>query len=323
MVSTLLSAKEQVMPLIVEDLQRYDKVSLLDSRSPDEDPGKFLLNGKVARVIYRRDGFYAKINQNWFDGSFQPPEISGGEFYWYVFALAPGNRDTALSYFVCTYQEMIEFVLDFQASKGNDYRDQSTWNGRFLFVDEEKNVGYFAWRDEDPDERKPDRFVRLRNIETIFSDVNFISSNSDVLTDLLAQKDTYNNLPPTEREAIVKSRIGQGQFRKDLVEFWKKCSVTGVTNLDFLVASHIKPWRVSSNFERLHKYNGLLLTPNLDALFDRGYISFTKNGSIVLSNQIGQDALQKLGIHLTMHLDKIENEHLGYLEHHREHIFKK
>lgn len=323
MVSTLSSAKDQVIPLIVEDLQRYNKSSLLDPISPDDDPGKFRLNGKVARVIYRRDGFYAKINQDWFSGSYQLPEISGGEFYWYVFALAPGNQDTAISYFVCSYQEMIEFVLDFNAPNGIDYRNQSTWNGRFLFVDEEKNVGYFAWRDEDPDERKPDRFVRLRNVESIFTDVDLISSNPDVLTDLLAQKDTYNNLPPTEREAIVKSRIGQGQFRKDLVEFWKQCSVSGVANLDFLVASHIKPWRASSNFERLHKYNGLLLTPNLDTLFDKGYISFAKNGSIVVSNQIDQDALQKLGVDLNMHLAKIEDEHLGYLAHHREHIFKK
>jgi hypothetical protein len=63
----------------------------------------------------------------------------------------------------------------------------------------------------------------------------------------------------TEKEELIKCRIGQGKFREKLIEYWKGCSITGFNDLDLLMASHIKPWRASSSEERLDVYNGLLL----------------------------------------------------------------
>jgi hypothetical protein len=92
--------------------------------------------------------------------------------------------------------------------------------------------------------------------------------------------------PPTEQIELRKSRKGQGRFRKRLIALRRGCYVTGLNVYDLLKASHIKPWKDSNNIERLDEYNGLLLTPNLDALLDAGYISFQDDGSIMISTHL-------------------------------------
>ena len=92
-----------------------------------------------------------------------------------------------------------------------------------------------------------------------------------------------SQIPATEKEALVKSRIGQGKFKKDLLVYWdSQCAVTGFSGEGLLRASHIKPWRDSNNTERLDKFNGLLLSPSYDAAFDCGYISFTNGGELLI-----------------------------------------
>ncbi|WP_211825127.1 HNH endonuclease [Kistimonas asteriae] len=126
----------------------------------------------------------------------------------------------------------------------------------------------------------------------------------------------------TVRQALVDARVGQGLFRQHLLGYWKKCAVTGITAPELLKASHIKPWRDSRNTERLDLYNGLLLSANLDAAFDSGLISFLDNGDILISPELSSDA-NAAGIHSAMQLSMIEPSHLPYLQHHREHIFRK
>ena len=100
------------------------------------------------------------------------------------------------------------------------------------------------------------------------------------------------------------------------------CSVTGYKTIEVLRASHIKPWRFSSNLERLDPYNGLLLLPNLDVLFDFGLISFEDNGQILISNLLAKDTLNVLSIHEKMKLRLIKEEHKSYLEYHRKNLFR-
>ena len=83
------------------------------------------------------------------------------------------------------------------------------------------------------------------------------------------------------------------------------------------MASHIKPWRNSTNQQRLDVYNGLLLTPNLDKLFDKGYISFDKKGKIICSEALPYSDIKSLAITKDMRLSKIEDCHQEYLEYHR------
>lgn len=103
------------------------------------------------------------------------------------------------------------------------------------------------------------------------------------LTDILKRKD----LNSTEREALTKARVGQGKFRSDLEVRWgKACAVTGCLTREVLRASHIKRWADSNDAERLDPANGLLLIANLDGLFDRGLISFSDRGKILITQDL-------------------------------------
>lgn len=139
----------------------------------------------------------------------------------------------------------------------------------------------------------------------------------------LADVKEYLSLSDTERDAIIKSRIGQGQFRESLISYWSTCAVTGCQEPKLLRASHIKPWSKSDVAERLSLYNGLLLSPTLDVCFDSGFISFDDSGNIMVSNELHDNDMEALGIHKEMKLSNIENEHCKYLAYHRGNIFKK
>ncbi len=130
-------------------------------------------------------------------------------------------------------------------------------------------------------------------------------------------------MPDTEREAIVLARRGQGVFRSRVSEIERRCRITGATNPDYLRASHTKPWRESNNFERLDGENGLLLTPDADLLFDRGYISFESNGDVLVSPVVDRFALDQMGITPAMlrNVGTFSEGQRQYLEFHRAQIF--
>ena len=116
--------------------------------------------------------------------------------------------------------------------------------------------------------------------------------------DLLAEREVINDpaLSVTQKEQLIQARIGQGAFRQALLEHWDgRCCITDCAIQPVLRASHIKPWRASTNFERLDRFNGLLLTANLDALFDRFLISFTDAGAMMFGPAIKRDDLLALG----------------------------
>lgn len=127
-------------------------------------------------------------------------------------------------------------------------------------------------------------------------------------------------LTTTEKSQLIRARIGQGIFRTNLIQMWGQCSISGCDIIPILRASHIKPWRLSENAERLDKFNGLLLSPNLDALFDKGLISFTDNGDLLISNSLTDAALQLLGISKNSRV-KLKPAHLKYIKWHRENLF--
>lgn len=108
---------------------------------------------------------------------------------------------------------------------------------------------------------------------------------------------TDTNLDSTVREAVIQARRGQGKFRSNVEAIEKACRLTGITNPSLLVASHIKPWRsCTSAKDRLDGMNGLMLTPDADLLFDRGFISFEDDGEVKVSPRFDQDDLRRLGL---------------------------
>ena len=127
-------------------------------------------------------------------------------------------------------------------------------------------------------------------------------------------------LTDTQKNQLILARVGQGAFRKKLVNHWGKCAATGCSQLDILKASHIKPWREASNMERLDVFNGLLLNPSLDALFDKGYVSFDDEGKILISPYLMENERVILNCSADLRVD-LSSQHLKYLKWHREHLF--
>ena len=138
----------------------------------------------------------------------------------------------------------------------------------------------------------------------VASDVDAILKNDD--------------LSKTERVDLVMSRIGQGAFRQKVLTSWQACAVTGYRDTSLLVASHIKPWRDCTSAERLNPYNGLLLTPNLDKVFDTGLVTFSKRGPIAISPLLTDP--EKLGIKPAMRVE-LTAQHEPFISFHRDTIF--
>jgi hypothetical protein len=128
---------------------------------------------------------------------------------------------------------------------------------------------------------------------------------------------------PTEKEALILARRGQGLFRRRVAEVESRCRVTGVDRPEHLRASHCKPWRDSSNDERLDGDNGLLLTPSIDHLFDRGFISFEDGGRLLVSPVAHRPSLQRMGVEVERHVDvgRFRGAQARFLEFHSDAVF--
>lgn len=143
------------------------------------------------------------------------------------------------------------------------------------------------------------------------------------LAEYVAAIKNDTTIPETERMAIIQSRVGQGAFRKSLMDKYDgHCIVTGIDHPKLLVASHIKPWAVSTNEERLNVNNGLLLSATYDRLFDCGLITFNKTGRIYLSRFIGNENVKRLNLEADRQYDlRLDGCMEEYLEYHRDVLF--
>ena len=110
-------------------------------------------------------------------------------------------------------------------------------------------------------------------------------SDAEIVAEIETEIDNLS-LEGKERVALVKTRVNQSVFRERLLNRYSNCCLCKVENPALLIASHIKPWAVSTAEEKLDADNGFLLCPNHDALFDGGYISFEDDGSILISKRL-------------------------------------
>lgn len=132
----------------------------------------------------------------------------------------------------------------------------------------------------------------------------------------------YSNEKNTEKSQMVLSRLGQGKFRDDVLKQWDgACAVTGVSTLDVIRASHIKPWKNSDNKERLSIENGIPLIATLDALFDKGLITFQNDGSMLISKKLPKSEFGQLGVPAKLSRLPSKKMQLNLL-YHRSHVFK-
>ncbi len=115
-------------------------------------------------------------------------------------------------------------------------------------------------------------------------------------TEIIQSISDAPEIDETEKIQLIKARVGQGIFRSKLLEECCFCPITGVDDSRFLIASHIKPWRSSTNRERLFEKNGILFTPTYDKLFDNGFISFTNGKRLIISPWISNENKDRLNL---------------------------
>ena len=132
-------------------------------------------------------------------------------------------------------------------------------------------------------------------------------------------------LPETDRQAVVLARRGQGVFKQRVMRIEHACRITGVTREEHLRASHCKPWRDATHEERLDGENGLLLTPNIDHLFDRGFIGFEGSGEVIVSPVADRDSLKRMGMDplRSLNVGAFSSGQRRYLEFHRDSVLLK
>lgn len=130
------------------------------------------------------------------------------------------------------------------------------------------------------------------------------------------------SIPVTEKRQLVKARRGQGIFRIRVGRIEQRCRLTRLEDKSLLIASHIKPWRKSTNEEKLDENNGLLLSPHVDRLFDAGFITFTDNGQILCASEAIRKVMRCWGLDPDGNAGQFNAAQKRYLSFHREYIFK-
>ena len=126
------------------------------------------------------------------------------------------------------------------------------------------------------------------------------------------------------KQHIRYGREGQDEYRKKLLEECPFCPITMINEESLLIASHIKPWAVSDSKERIDPNNGFILSPLYDKLFDRGYITFTDDKRVSISNWLSRQVKERIGIKENQMFQflPINQERTKYLEYHRSTVFK-
>lgn len=195
---------------------------------------------------------------------------------------------------------------------------ESQKNGTVVFKSEVElfDIDYFETKDTSGDVRIGIKFFFKREGAYIPIQASTFVQPALALEPSAAYQLSLPNA--TERKGLVTSRVGQGAYRKRIVHRWEyQCAVTGFDNLNILIASHILPWAASTDSERLDVDNGLLLSSDYDALFDKHLISFENDGKIILSDGISKEAYQKNGVTGNERIQNLSSYNFRYLDHHR------
>ena len=156
--------------------------------------------------------------------------------------------------------------------------------------------------------------------------IGILEANNETDEREVIDKVKQSKMSPVEKETIIFARVGQGKYRKKLLEESCLCPFTYIDDEHLLIASHIKPWKKSNNREKKDPKNGFVLSPTYDKLFDRGYISFNDDKSLIISPWLSEYNREKLGITEGMIIEALPNidrKRSRYLEYHRQFVMKK
>ena len=148
---------------------------------------------------------------------------------------------------------------------------------------------------------------------------------TDMISDEVCKIESDESIETTEKESLINSRIGQGKFRKRILDKYDGiCIVSRINDSRLLVASHVKPWSISDNEDRLSSENGLLLNSLYDKMFDLGLMTFTEKGEILVSKELNPTSTALTGIKINYEYNlKYTPELLKNMEYHRDVVFLK
>ena len=123
---------------------------------------------------------------------------------------------------------------------------------------------------------------------------------------------------------ISRARVGQGKYRELLLEQCRFCPITMISDERLLIASHIKPWAASTDDEKIDPYNGYILSPLFDKLFDRGFITFTEKRHLILSDFISPYTWKQINVKNGAFIKALpmDDKRMEYLNFHHESVFK-
>lgn len=113
-------------------------------------------------------------------------------------------------------------------------------------------------------------------------------------------------------------------FKKKLINEGHCCPFTKISDERLLVATHIKPWVLSEVAEKLDYKNVFLFTPTYAHLFEKGFISFEDDKTLMVSPWISSINQERLEIYNGKQMSelKIDKKCVEYLSFHRDYIFK-
>lgn len=134
----------------------------------------------------------------------------------------------------------------------------------------------------------------------------------------------YGSITSKANKEISNARIGQGKYREDLLEECPFCPITMINDERLLIASHIKPWAVSTDAEKVDPKNGYMLSPLYDKLFDRGLITFSSDRKMHISNWLSPKNQERMGLQEGKFYQALpmDDRRENYLNYHRDFVFK-
>ncbi|NEY71104.1 HNH endonuclease [Bacillus mesophilus] len=182
-------------------------------------------------------------------------------------------------------------------------KEDSIKDGNNLFLN-----GIFEYKNHytEEDGKQWFKLIRAQVSESYYRRPSYRTEREDIEESVEAGE--------TEVVAMTKARLGQRKFKKILLQNKKCCNICGLRDVRFLIASHIKAWSKSNNKERLDPNNGLLLCPNHDSVFDKGYITFDEKGKILISERLDESTFSLLNIHegIKIQLNKKEQDYMDW-----------
>lgn len=175
-------------------------------------------------------------------------------------------------------------------------------------------------------------FLKLRNSKgkIVYYCRPFLDYRNDIVkydNPLEIQQETLieaSDFSEKRKEHLLRSRTGQGLYRTKLLEECPYCPISMINDERLLIASHIKPWAVSDDKEKVDPKNGFILSPNYDCLFDNGFMTFTQDKELIISPWISPMNQKRLGVYTGMKVPRlpIDDEREHYLKYHRDNIYK-